>query len=349
MENLYKCPFCGEMLKKGNGHHIKKCIEFQNFIEKHKDEVYKRYYENEESMVDISNFLNISYNHAQLMFQYLGYPVRNIKESKKQKGSKEKYKKTMLKNWGVEHNFLKNCESRKKWERRLLETEGIINVFQREEVKEKIKKTVKNRYSDEEMHHNYAKGSSLEYWVEKLGEDEGKKRYDEICFNKGKSNRIEYWIEKYGEKKGAELYKEKQKKFCNHLLTGPYSGLNKKFELLLNEHNINYKKEYTIYKESEKQRRFIYDFLINESLIVELNGRFWHGDPRWYKENDILNFPGGDVKVSDLWEKDKEKKELALKNGYKFLTIWEDDFNNSDKEEIFKLIDYESSKNKESN
>ena len=28
------------------------------------------------------------------------------------------------------------------------------------------------------------------------------------------------------------------------------------------------------------------------SKIVEMNGRFWHADPRWYKENDILNFPG---------------------------------------------------------
>ena len=44
-------------------------------------------------------------------------------------------------------------------------------------------------------------------------------------------------------------------------------------------------------------------FLINDEIIVELNGRFWHGDPRWYKENDILNFPGENVKVSNIWEK----------------------------------------------
>ena len=45
MENLITCPYCGEIIKKWNGQHLKNCKEFKIFIEKHKDEVYKRYYE----------------------------------------------------------------------------------------------------------------------------------------------------------------------------------------------------------------------------------------------------------------------------------------------------------------
>jgi hypothetical protein len=41
---------------------------------------------------------------------------------------------------GTEHNFSKESTSRKKWEERLYNEEGIINVFQRESVKEKSKK-----------------------------------------------------------------------------------------------------------------------------------------------------------------------------------------------------------------
>jgi hypothetical protein len=40
---------------------------------------------------------------------------------------------------GTEHNFSKDSKSRKIWETKLLENEGISNVFQREEVKEKCK------------------------------------------------------------------------------------------------------------------------------------------------------------------------------------------------------------------
>ena len=34
----------------------------------------------------------------------------------------------MMDRFGCKHNFEKNCESRKKWEKRLFEEEGIIIV-----------------------------------------------------------------------------------------------------------------------------------------------------------------------------------------------------------------------------
>lgn len=41
---------------------------------------------------------------------------------------------------GSEHNFSKQSSSRKKWEKRLKDEEGIDNVFQRESIKERAKK-----------------------------------------------------------------------------------------------------------------------------------------------------------------------------------------------------------------
>ena len=73
--------------------------------------------------------------------------------------------------------------------------------FSEKKLKKKIKKTFHERYTEEEIYYNYTKGSTLKYWIEILGDEEGLKKYQEICFNKGKSNRLDYYIEKYGPKK----------------------------------------------------------------------------------------------------------------------------------------------------
>lgn len=44
--------------------------------------------------------------------------------------------------------------------------------------------------------------------------------------------------------------------------------------------------------------------------------------------------PGiGEVSVESIWEKDKHKKEIAEKRGYKLVTVWE-----GDESEIISLI-----------
>ena len=344
MENYYICKFCGEKIKRGNPHHIKKCNGFKQFVNNNKDIVYDLYYNLGQSMVDISKSLDISYSQALSMFNILGYPTRTIKESKAQKHCKEKYENTMLKNWGTKHNFDRNCKSRQDWEKRLLETEGIVNVGQRESVKKKIADRL-SKYSEEERKNNYTKGSTLEYWLEKLGEVEGFKRYNEICYNKGKSNRLEHYISIYGEDKGTEIYKKRIHDNVTKIAKGYHTSINEGLKNILDENNICYEREFPIQRIDENNRFFSYDFLIENKLIVEMNGRFWHADPRWYKETDILNFPGRKMVAKDVWERDNNKKNLAISKGYRFITIWEDDFNNSDKNEILKLIQNEISKN----
>jgi len=56
-------------------------------------------------------------------------------------------KKSWRKSCGSEHNFSKNSISRKKFEKKLLKEEGIINPAQRNEVREKIKKTFRKKYN----------------------------------------------------------------------------------------------------------------------------------------------------------------------------------------------------------
>lgn len=55
-------------------------------------------------------------------------------------------KKSWEKSCGAPHNFSKHSLSRKKWEEKLLEEEGITNVFQRESVKNKCKDSIMKRF-----------------------------------------------------------------------------------------------------------------------------------------------------------------------------------------------------------
>ena len=77
------------------------------------------------------------------------------------------------------------------------------------------------------------------------------------------------------------------------------------------------------------QNKHIYiDFVIDDiKLAIEFNGDYWHANPKLYKENDIIKRPGGKtLKVSDIWNWDKFRKEFLELNGYKLITIWEGDY-----------------------
>jgi len=55
--------------------------------------------------------------------------------------------KTYLKSCGAIHNFSKESKSRKEWELKMFENEGIENVFQRSQVKEKSLDSLKKHFN----------------------------------------------------------------------------------------------------------------------------------------------------------------------------------------------------------
>jgi len=62
-------------------------------------------------------------------------------------------------------------------------------------------------------------------------------------------------------------------------------------------------------------------------LIIELNGDFWHANPKMHKAEDKLNFPHiGEMLVEDIWKNDEFKRKLAEANSYRVLYFWESDF-----------------------
>jgi hypothetical protein len=94
---------------------------------------------------------------------------------------------------GTPHNFSKESFSRKKWEDRLLQKEGIINVFQREDVKQKIKNTISEKYNNGIFIENI---SQTEYWKNAIAfnyiQNYGINAYLEKEFNNNTERNIYY-------------------------------------------------------------------------------------------------------------------------------------------------------------
>lgn len=57
-------------------------------------------------------------------------------------------------------------------------------------------------------------------------------------------------------------------------------------------------------------------------ILIEVQGDYWHANPKIYKSNDIMF--GGKL-ASQLWDKDKRKYEIVSKQGWILLYLWEND------------------------
>lgn len=194
---------------------------------------------------------------------------------------------------------------------------------------------------------------------------ENKKKMVEACHNEqSKQKRLvsyKKWLENGGYEKikeaaNKEDRKEKisiasKKMWEKFLSEGPKGENNQKLKNMLNnsyskKYNFNNKKmnkiefivasllaELKIKFEYEKlltvnDKKIYYpDFIIDDKkIIIECFGDFWHGNPKFYKNNQLLF---EDLKVSDIHKKDN-KRLLDFKNaGYKTLVFWENEILNN--------------------
>lgn len=114
------------------------------------------------------------------------------------------------------------------------------------------------------------------------------------------------------------------------------SKIEKRIASILDDMNLSYCRQFFI-----NGSRHPYDFRIsNSNILIEVNGKWWHADPRYYKEDDIVKQPGKkyNLKAKDIWDKDKKNIDFALKNDFIVVTLWEDDIINKNDCELMKFI-----------
>lgn len=169
-------------------------------------------------------------------------------------------------------------------------------------------------------------GNTLEYFIEKLGEIDGPKKYAEVCKSKGIT--LENMIRVHGRESGIAKYHgwlEKTK--GNYISLSASQFVKDVIELLPHDiifHEGIYGKEFCVWAD----RPYMYDLVIThpKKKVVEFNGDFWHANPASYEATEIVKHRGGGKLAKDIWEQDA-KKLAAIKNrGFDVLIIWESDY-----------------------
>jgi len=240
---------------------------------------------------------------------------QNITCSKK--CAEELKKKTYMKSQGTPHNFSKNSKSRLKFEKTLVENEGINNVFQRESVKKSIEQTIVKRYGVD----NISKSNEI-------------KKKKKITLKNTLS-------------KNPNLFKEKwwnlHDNFIRELGYDPRLGVLGKASIeslsIFNKiiqycYDIGIKDEDIYIGIDDKSEYFIntgtktyfYDFCIrSKKIIIEYHGIGFHANPNWdtNKLNEWRSVFTNETSRENI-RKTKIKNNAAIKKGFKILEIWGD-------------------------
>jgi hypothetical protein len=88
-------------------------------------------------------------------------------------------------------------------------------------------------------------------------------------------------------------------------------------------------------------QQYQYDFLINDNILLEVQGDYWHANPLIYdvENNNPTKKPLNERQKFKI-NQDKLKNEFAIKYGYKIFYIWETEINNKDFSVLDKIKDY---------
>lgn len=101
-----------------------------------------------------------------------------------------------------------------------------------------------------------------------------------------------------------------------------------RIQTILNQLDVEYTANGFLYA-------YNWDLIFRNKVIIEVQGDFWHANPKFYKESDVL-LDG--LLAKDVWKKDNRKRKLIESKGYTVHYFWESDINNMTNEEIYKLL-----------
>lgn len=296
--------------------------------------------------------------------------------------SEEDYKKFQTRNLDSYINRYGKEEGTKKYNKTIelisSKTKGVKNPSK----DSSSPKYFKNKYGEKWEYFFNEKikltSHSLENYILRYGEVEGKKKYDEYCsipkcrtlefwLNKGYSEKDaksklkniqsrgrSYFVDKYGTVEGVKKYKNFVRK-----ITGNFKSYSKESIFFFNEvfKDLKFLNNMTLYwKENEwyiydkkETKIYFYDLYIKDlNLIVEYDTPFFHPNPFLMSEKKFNEWKSifSDVTAMDKYMIDKNKENIAIEKGFDFHRVY---INNNRETEIKKLKLKIKSKYKELN
>lgn len=147
-----------------------------------------------------------------------------------------------------------------------------------------------------------------------------KKKWSPLC--------EEFYLEKGFTKKEAQIKMNEIRVdgALNALKKSQKPKTEKKIAELLQNYKIEFSSQYRII--TNEKKTYIFDFYIpKHNTLIEVNGTYWHCDPRFFKEEKEVFFPGQKLLAKQVWARDRKKLDTAQKKGYNVLVIWEHDLN----------------------
>lgn len=230
------------------------------------------------------------------------------------KCTKELKEKSFMISCGSKHNFCKNSKSRIEWENKLLDNEGIVNIFQRVDVKEKIKKTIFDKYGVDSISKSeiikLKKKETLNKTIKSkpnLYADNWKNTHDNFIKEIGYDPRLHIFGR--ASKESTKVFKPLID-WCLSIgieYDDIYLGLDEKNEYFIKSENI-----------------YFYDFVIrSKKIIIEFNGIAFHAKTEQLNKNEWFN-PFTKENAKDNIEKSKLKYKVAEDKGFVVLEIWSD-------------------------
>lgn len=216
-----------------------------------------------------------------------------------------------------------------------------------------LEKQIKNWEEGKETRKQKGKLKSKKYTDTLKGKSPkerlNKQQYEKWRTNMKKVFTLEWFINKYGEEDGRKLYLDRSKKISeksyfreyNKKNTENYSKISQ--ELFWNIYkNINFKKVYfgELNHEYGCETNQNFDFVVLDiKKIIEFNGDKWHANPLLYEENDVP-IPFVKKTAKTIWVEDVIKNNKAIKKGYKILTVWENEYLKNKEDVIKKCLNF---------
>ena len=221
-----------------------------------------------------------------------------------------------------------------------------------------VKRGFTEEYAFKKIHEIQSKNAKLvkthgvakriDYWINNgYSEEEAKEKLSESqrTFSKEKC------IEKYGETEGLKRWEERQNKWQKSLhesenLHVGFSKVSQDLFKIISEKIKN--NEYLFfgsknheYSIRDNNVNYIYDFTdLENRKIIEFQGDIYHGNPELFTENEHPNPFHKDKSCKDLWEFDAKKANIAKEHGFQILHIWEKEYRQNKDEVINKCLKF---------
>lgn len=249
--------------------------------------------------------------------------------------------KSMIKKWGDE-------EGKRRW-KEYCSQQALTNTF---EYKQDVYGWDRKKFNE----FNKSRAVTKKLCIERHGEEEGLKLWENYCDRQRYTTTLEYFIEEYGEENGKKKYDDFYK---GRLFKGfGYSKSSQEcFDKILNiikskYSNINYNEikyasyngEYTIYNKANKFLAKLDYYDKTNNIIIEFNGSLWHADPKFYQLDSLVysNVFSSCIGITaqQIWENDKIRLDNIMQEipGAKIFVIWESDWRENPDKAIEPII-----------